>query len=136
VSIFSQGRPDHYMIIYTTKEFMSSHHIPSYSAHSIMRARTRGVASTREYLSSVRPRPRPKPSRGLGLPGLVARAPTFGSLSPQKPGLSHGFQAEPSPHITNVRCTFAISFTIQPKISSLHGEKCFTVNLKVKNRLL
>ena len=51
-------------------------------------------------IPSVRPRPRPKPSRGLGLPGLAARASTFGSLSPQKPGLSHGFQAEPSPHIT------------------------------------
>jgi len=51
VSIFPRGKSDHYMIIYTTKEFMSSHHIPSYSAHSIMGARTRGVASTRGYLS-------------------------------------------------------------------------------------
>ena len=47
--------------------------------------------------------------RSHGLPGLTVRAPTFGSLSPQKPGLSHGFQAEPSPHITTSTIT-AIPF--------------------------
>ena len=51
---------------------------------------------------TVRPWPRPEPSRGLGLPWLTARAPISESLSPQKPGPSRGFQAEPSPHITTL----------------------------------